>query len=488
MASRPNPMTMRDRSGRLKAFVRGNSDAQAHYNAPAPKHDIQQKRSGTPHVASADIPIPTRETLAGNARIPVPRVWRAQQLPPSPQKTITQQTQKANAQLPEEQKREPSPELGEPLDEVARSHRSLFEGSQLGEDFMNSGLTTPQNELEDVYVDHFEETRPEHPKDNRNAGKGELELFRHRPSNVPQFQWSEEGGYMVVKSGPGRQSLSHMKDGFQNGGIKERNDRHQKPNYRAPSPVEKSKNLPIREVKIRRPRSSVRDKQPSKGRPRSPSLSSERPIWQPGYKETTRGTSMVIDLSDDEGSQAEQDALHETPKASKVNSLPHKTLMESSMPPVMNLNRHVQTKKRGRASPDYDDMALSSMTYTELQREPFDLDPAQAAMQNSYRGNADPLATKLDQMRHQSEREQRSFFSSLPMEDWEQSGDWFVERFSDLMNGLRDARREKRRMVHEFEAEASRHEEAVRLRSEAIDQKLVKMRQDGQRVVGDRAI
>lgn len=156
------------------------------------------------------------------------------------------------------------------------------------------------------------------------------------------------------------------------------------------------------------------------------------------------------------------------------------------MPPTMNLNRHVQTKKRSRASPDYDDMALSNMSYTDLQAEPFDLDPAQAAMQNSYGGDADPLSKKLDQLRHQSEREQRAVFSNLSMEDWEQSGDWFVDRFSELMSKLRDARRNKRQMIRDFEAEASKHEEAVRRRSEAIDQKLIKMRQDGQRVVGDK--
>lgn len=488
MASRPNPTTMRHRSGRLSVFAQGKSDARASYNAPAPKHEVQQKRYDKPHpTAAADIPVPSREVIAEDARVSIPRVWGRQPLPHSPQKTLPQPPPKVESQPPRNNKREPSVELGESVRAEEKTHRPLFEGSQLGDDFMNSGLTTPQNEVEDVYLDHFEEERPERRKDDGNVRNSQLQPFNQGPDHMPQFQWTEDG-YMVVKSGPGRQSPSHLRDGFQHGAIKERKNRYQKDDYRLSSPVDEAKNLPVREVKIRKPHPFARDNQTAKERPRSPSASSARQGWQHEYKEKTQGTSMVIDLSDDNASQADQDALHETPKAKKVNSAPQKTLMESSIPPVMSLNRHVHTKKRGRASPDYDDMALSAMTYTDLEREPFDLDPAQAAMQNSHGGDADPLTKKLDQVSRQSDREQRSFFSNLTMEDWEQSGDWFVDRFSVLMNQLRDARRNKRRMIHEFEAEASKHEEAVRLRSDAIDQKLVKMRQDGQRVVGDDGI
>jgi hypothetical protein len=51
---------------------------------------------------------------------------------------------------------------------------------------------------------------------------------------------------------------------------------------------------------------------------------------------------------------------------------------------------------------------------------------------------------------------------------------------------LRVARRNKRRMIQEFEQEAASREEAVRVQTEAIDQKLSKMKQDGLRVVNAR--
>ncbi|KFH47158.1 hypothetical protein ACRE_020080 [Hapsidospora chrysogenum ATCC 11550] len=473
MASRPNPTSIKSRSSRLQAFARGRTTS-------APEDEMPEKRTNTPHAnGPADVPIPTRETSSEEPKMTaLSKVLRTHPLARSPQQP--------NGKALRTNGREPSPELGEAVSGDDKTHRSLFEGSHLGDNFMESGLTTPQNEIERPYLDNFGGKGLTRHMDNGDTQEHAPAFLRYEEKGVPHFQWTEDG-YMVVKSGLGRQSPSQMKDGFQDGGIEERKNQHWRDRYRVSAPADRSKNLPIREVKVRKSRATARDDQVPGVKRRSRSPSSGEPARLPAYLENTRGTSMVINLDDDVGSLADQDILQETPKAKKTKAAPpEKGLMESSVPPAMNLNRHVQTKKRSRASPDYDDMALSNMRYTDLQAEPFDLDPAQAAMQNSYGGDADALSKKLDQLKQQSEREQRAFFSNLSMEDWEQSGDWFVDRFSELMKKLRDARRNKRQMIREFEAEASKHEEAVRRRSEAIDQKLVKMRQDGQRVVGDK--
>jgi hypothetical protein len=54
------------------------------------------------------------------------------------------------------------------------------------------------------------------------------------------------------------------------------------------------------------------------------------------------------------------------------------------------------------------------------------------------------------------------------------------------MQKLLDSRRQKRKIIQEFEQEAANREEAVRLKTQAIDRKLSKMKQDGQRVVEDK--
>jgi hypothetical protein len=150
----------------------------------------------------------------------------------------------------------------------------------------------------------------------------------------------------------------------------------------------------------------------------------------------------------------------------------------------MDLSNH-HNRKRNRPAADYDDKVLSSMSWADLQKEPFDHDPAQAAHTHGQAGSeTDQLTKNLERLKSETDEDQRAFFCRASMEDWEKSGDWFVDQFADLMKKLRDARREKREMVGGFEKEAAQREEAVRQRSEAIDRKLAKMRQDGRRVVG----
>jgi hypothetical protein len=125
------------------------------------------------------------------------------------------------------------------------------------------------------------------------------------------------------------------------------------------------------------------------------------------------------------------------------------------------------------------------MSYKDLRNEAFDFDPSKAALAGVTSDGTQDLPTKLEQRRHRGEEEQRQFFASMPMKEWEESGDWFVDQFATLMKKMRDARREKRKVIEEFEEEAERREEVVRTRTEAIDRKLGKMRQDGLKVVGD---
>jgi hypothetical protein len=151
--------------------------------------------------------------------------------------------------------------------------------------------------------------------------------------------------------------------------------------------------------------------------------------------------------------------------------------------PVPNRNR--SDRKRRRPSPEYDDIALSSMSFTALRQQPFDFDPSKEE-QKGTGVNPDNVETKLDQFRHLGEKEQHDLFSNMSMENWETSGEWFVSEFSGIMQRLMEARKNKRRIIQDFEQEAADREEAVRLKTQSIDRKLSKMKQDGQRVVEDK--
>lgn len=149
------------------------------------------------------------------------------------------------------------------------------------------------------------------------------------------------------------------------------------------------------------------------------------------------------------------------------------------------LQESFRAGKRLRPESDYPDDALGTMTFTQLRDEPFDFDPTKAAAGKLVDDTAQSLPAKLEQRKHLPADEQRHFFASMSINEWEDSGDWFIDQFTELMHKMRDARKAKRKQIQEFEEEAERREETVRLRSDQIDRKLSKMRQDGLKVVSD---
>jgi hypothetical protein len=286
-----------------------------------------------------------------------------------------------------------------------------------------------------------------------------------------------------------------MKDGFHDTTLTDRKyeelngSRHQLPT----SPTPRQAKLPMREVKVRKPQAERREEPTllDEARVSSPTFESTR--WQAQHKKESGHRPPMFHEVDELDSCAELEEPQTTPKASKpratpktAKAAPQKVLMESSMPVTKATRDDFKEKKRRRVSLDYDDKALSSMAYAQLQQEDFDFNPSAVAAHINSESQGDEHASLLERFLQQSEKEQRSMFANMSIADWEASGDWFIDQFADLMHRLRDARKTKRRIVRTFEEEIANREEMVRLRSEAIDRKLVKMKQDGQRVVEDK--
>jgi hypothetical protein len=359
---------------------------------------------------------------------------------------------------------------------------SLFHGSQLSEGFLRSGLTTPQNERED---------EPAHRAKKSPAPHNVHPLFRAQFE--PGARSSEDAAFLVGDDGfmtviTGRHATaSNMKDGFQNVNMHDRatnGSNHQLPT----SPAERHAKLPMRDAKAKRSNSTRREAPADPQRVLSPTLESSR--WQARNKSRVDEQATLfrdVDLEvDSYGGGLEE--LDSTPKAAKTVAPPQRTLMESSMPVTSASRNEPRERKRRRASLDYDDKVLSSMAYAQLQQEAFDYDPAAVAAQSNSGAKPDDHASILARFLQQSEKEQRNMFAGMSIKDWEMSGDWFIDQFAELMHRLRDARQNKRRIVQKFEDEIAHREESVRLRSDVIDRKLVKMKQDGQRVVEDKEL
>jgi hypothetical protein len=155
------------------------------------------------------------------------------------------------------------------------------------------------------------------------------------------------------------------------------------------------------------------------------------------------------------------------------------SLRESSMPRPTPDKRQSTTKKR-HFELDYDDGALAAMGYSELRKQAFDFDPARAESQSAQVPPPGTLPEKLDHFLDKDANAQANFFTTMSVRDWDDSGDWFLERFGEVMHRLRDARRAKRQLIDDFETEIAEREEAVRSKIHGIGQTLEELKSEGE--------
>ncbi|RCI08374.1 hypothetical protein L249_8890 [Ophiocordyceps polyrhachis-furcata BCC 54312] len=439
--------SLKDKSGRLQAFVRKDSDDDG-----AMVQETQIAPEG---------PAPTRRELADAARLSMPTALRnagaalhrskgnARTHPNSPQRA-----QQGSGHVP---------------------CPPLFSGSQLGDDFMNSRISTPHNEAESSEAG---ESTPNAKKTNHTR---QDDVAAPPPATFR----IEENLMMSIVPANQRRVLPQIMDGFRDD-EKPSNRRHHisyRPQQKRPSPstVLLRSELPTREVRVKRLPSSGRNAVYEKRDMTSSSSSVDGAKWREQTNDA-RQAGTVIELDDELASVSAHEESYPSPKPDIPRVLARRG---SPVPANIALQKQPRERKRRRCSADYDDNMLSSMTYADLQSEPFDVDPTKTSSQNGHDTSA-KLPLKLEQFRQQGEKEQKHMFEVMSIDDWEASGDWFSEQFTGIMKRLREARIDKRRKIQAFEDEAARREEAVRLRSEAIDRKLMKMKQDGQRVVDDK--
>ncbi|POR32289.1 Uncharacterized protein TPAR_07514 [Tolypocladium paradoxum] len=479
------PVGLKEKKGRLGTFARKhseNSDSGANPNATAPKNEPEvQKRSEAPQVASHG---PTRQELAEAARLPVPTGPRY----------VAASSHQQNGHMASQQQLRSPPRIAQTSPTPRRAgkhsddHRDLFSGSQLGENFMQSGLSTPQSEPQDV----DEEPTPNARRQSIRASQHYIkDADRAFPSNdAAAFKMGDDGMMSVVAPGTKRRTLPLLMDGFQDDAMID--EKRHSSNYVAdrnyPSFAVPPQSLPVRQVRVQnRPAPSQKIMHTSR-EVGSPSPSVESALWQ-GQRKGDEPRQAIPDHESVEelASISGYEEARVVSDLQNVRDAKRPAARGGSMHANMAQYRPPKDRKRHRGSADYDDKILNCMTYQDLQNEPFDMDPARTTGQNGHDAFS-KLPLKLEQYRQQGAKEQHHMFSTMSMDEWETSGDWFVDQFTDIMTRLRDARRSKRRMIQGFENEAAAREEAVRLRSETIDRKLAKMRQDGQRVVEDKSL
>lgn len=133
---------------------------------------------------------------------------------------------------------------------------------------------------------------------------------------------------------------------------------------------------------------------------------------------------------------------------------------------------------------DYDRDTLYNMRYDALRDESFDKDPREQELALPEDMQEKPLVERLQFAQQKLDPlDQAKFFSALPTTEWEDAGDWFLDRFSTIITRTREARQKKRKQAQSFEKRIEMRHERVAKKQRLIEGAMAKMQEQGEGLV-----
>ncbi|KAF2727639.1 hypothetical protein EJ04DRAFT_517131 [Polyplosphaeria fusca] len=174
--------------------------------------------------------------------------------------------------------------------------------------------------------------------------------------------------------------------------------------------------------------------------------------------------------------------LHAYPARVRSSAQPRPTERFVQAPPSptsADAEVHIEPVNKG-AIEDYEHSELIQMSFERLKNERFDTDPRAETHVLSEDMLSKPLKDRLHHVQKSLDAgDQTKFFSSLPTDEWEDAGDWFLDQFQGLVNRAKIARQNKRKLAMDFEAEVEKRHYHVVKRQRTVDGALEKMHQKG---------
>jgi len=130
------------------------------------------------------------------------------------------------------------------------------------------------------------------------------------------------------------------------------------------------------------------------------------------------------------------------------------------------------------------------MKYPELKDQSFDMNPRATAsiVPLQLTRSEVTVGDRLQHFLDQDKDRQAEFFSQMAMDQWEQAGDWFLDRFSDIMSDLKKARQTKRKIAADFEGEIAARHDIVEAKTDDFNKILSEMRTGGEGVLRGKVI
>ncbi|KAI7282906.1 hypothetical protein KC345_g3244 [Hortaea werneckii] len=152
---------------------------------------------------------------------------------------------------------------------------------------------------------------------------------------------------------------------------------------------------------------------------------------------------------------------------------------ESTKPSEHDVAEQMDLGEKEEPEPDYEPQELRNMDFQTLKGTTFDFKPYSSPFTLPNAHPTDDLAQKLFAASELNRKDQAKFFAGLTIGDWEQAGDWFLDRFGDVMKRLKEARREKREAAKRFEEEVEHRHDAVSKKRKLTDNALSEMKTSG---------
>ncbi|KAL8855026.1 MAG: hypothetical protein Q9221_000223 [Calogaya cf. arnoldii] len=154
-------------------------------------------------------------------------------------------------------------------------------------------------------------------------------------------------------------------------------------------------------------------------------------------------------------------------------------------------NQSTSYPTKAEVSLDYDPETLKKMTFQQLADESFDTAPQPTKLENGNisikdGSTLDEKLLHLHSLEGSWERvhsQRQAFFSSLPIEQYEECGDLMAEHFSQIFSKFKKARQHKRGLAKQFEEEVAARQKLVERRTVAVGEDLDRLKRAGQDVV-----
>jgi hypothetical protein len=149
-----------------------------------------------------------------------------------------------------------------------------------------------------------------------------------------------------------------------------------------------------------------------------------------------------------------------------------------------------EAAKKARVVLDYDPQCLKTMSYTDLDKEPFEKDPRTSNTIPPVDEHGIPLTLhrRLGSLSRMKEEDVRAMFLCQKDQEWEDTGAWFIGQFETQMRRLMDIRQERRMIALKFEMEVKRRQAAVAAKMSDVEQELRYLKAGGRDLMDKRVL